>query len=242
MASDAGIGDRESAYLDVQPADGTTDGTLTVTAPPGGTDQTPAVAAGAVLAGVVRLTSAAITYDAAGLWVLNWTVTGTGAGAEDVEVYVVPSPVAGGPLWRPGRSRVANYIFGRTLARDVETHVYTFDSTTMPTGVQADRLIADAVAWVLSRTGDIDESLFDMASVVAAMRAACSIELAYPAQQQEQSLPRAKELCAQATAAREDLARANEAATGTDPTDPASALLPLWSFPAPVSWGDETFI
>lgn len=239
MASDAGIGDKEVPTLSVQPGDGTTAGTLTVTAPEGGTDQAPAVAAGAPVDGVVTLTAAAVTYDAAGWWVLHWEVTGTGAGEEDQRVFIVESPVAGGPTWTPGRSRVANYVFGRTLARDVETHQYTFDSSTMPPGIQVDRLIADAVATILARTGEVDASLGAAASVVAAKLVACSVERSYPAQQSEQSLTRARDICQDAAKSLDDLVVANR-----KPDDPgnANALIPLYAFPTPVSWGDTNFL
>lgn len=240
MASDVGLGDIEIHYLDVQPADGTTDGTLAVTAPPDGTDQEPNVTAGTPTSGVVRLTAAAVTYDAPGLWVLHWAVTGMGASTEDVEVYVVASPVAGGPTWTPGRSRVANYVPGRTLSRDVETHELTFSSTTLPTGVVCDRLIADAVATILARTGEIDDTLHAAASATAAVLAACAVERGYPARSEEQSLVRARDLCQQGQRMLDDLVRANQ-----QPEDPGAGgtnLLPLYSFPAPVLWGDESFL
>lgn len=239
MASDAGVGDIEVPWLDVQPGDGTTNGTLTVTAPEGGTDQNPTVTPGAPVEGVVRLTAAAVTYDAAGRWVLHWEVTGTGAGTEDVEVFIVASPVAGGPTWTPGRSRVANYVPLRTLERDVETHDWTFTANTSPPGITVDRLIADAVATIQARTGDVAAGLSDAASVVAAKLAACAVERGFPAQQSEQSLQRARDICQDAAKSLDDLVVANR-----KPDDPgnANALLPLYSFPQPVSWGDESFI
>lgn len=240
MASDAGIGDIEVPTLTVQPGDSTTQGTLTVTAPEGGTDRTPNVVPSGPVGGVVTLTAEAVTYDAAGRWVLHWEVTGTGAGAEDMEVYVVASPVAGGPTWTPGRSRVANYVPLRTLPRDTETHQFTFDSTTMPSGVVVDRLISDAVATIRARTGEVDASLHDAASVVAAKLAACAVERGYPAQQTEQSLQRARDICQDAAKSLDDLVRANQ-----QPDDPGAGgtnLLPLYAFPSAPSWGDTTFL
>ncbi len=238
MATDLGTGDVEQPYLDVNPGDGTTAGVLTVT-DPAGEDTTPAVTAGAPSGGVVRLTAAAITYDQPGRWLLHWDVTGTGAGAEDVEVYVVASPVAGGPTWTPGRSRVANYVPLRTLSIASDTHQFTFDSTTRPTGVAVDRLIADAVLWVTTATGEVDDTLSEVGSVVAALRAAAAVERGYPEQDQvDAALRRADALDARAEAMRTDLVRANQAATGGNPADPASGLLPVYSFPAPVAHGD----
>lgn len=243
MASDLGVGDIETAYLDVTPGDGTTAGTLTVT-DPDGNDSTPGVTAGAPAGGTVRLTSAAITYDQPGRWLLHWDVTGTGAGAEDVEVYLVTSPVAGGPTWLPGRSRVANHIPNRTLARNPGTYTasgddyqLTFDSTTRPSGVQVDRLIADAGNWIATVIPDLAEANYDAASTCAAVWAAAAVERGWP--NDDTSLPRARDLQALAEQMRADLVRANTATTGTDPADPGSVLLPVWSFPSEVPWGDS---
>lgn len=236
MATDVGIGDRETPFLDVQPGDGSTAGTLTVTAPDGTTTSV-AVTAGAPSGGVVRLTAATITYTQAGRWVLRWVVTGTGASAEDVEVYVVASPIAGGPAWTPGRSRVATVLPRRTLPRDAETHELTFNSTTLPTGVQVDRLVADAVRWVLTRTGEVNTAFHEFAASVAAVRAAATVERGYPAESAEQSLTRARDLEKQAEEMLAKLVFANQT-----PDTQGNALVPIYSFPAAVAWGDETFI
>lgn len=243
MATDLGVGDVEVAYLDVTPGDGTTDGTLTVTAPDD-TETEPAVTAGAPADGTVRLTASAVTYDQAGKWVLHWDVTGTGAGSEDVEVYVVASPTAGGPTWLPGRSRVAAHIPNRTLARNPATYVasgdayaLTFDSTTRPSGVAVSRLIADAAAWIASAVPTVAESLYDMAGTCAAIWAAAAVERGWP--DDDSSLARARDLQALAEKMRADLVRANTAETGTDPADPGSGLLPVYSFPDAVAWGDS---
>jgi hypothetical protein len=236
--SDAGIGDIEEPWLDVQPGDNTTTGTLLVTAPDG-TTSTPAVTTGTPAGGEVRLTAEAVTYTQPGRWVLHWVVTGTGASAEDAEIYVIASPVAGGPTWIPGRSRVANYVPLRTLERDIETHQWTFTTNTFPRGISVDRLIADAMATIQARTGEIDTNLFDAASVVAAKLAACAVERGFPAQQSEQSLTRARDICQDAAKSLDDLVIANR-----KPDDPgnANALVPLYAFPPAVSWGDSTFI
>lgn len=232
MASDVGIGDIETPFLDVEPGDATTAGTLTVTAPDG-TETTPTVTPGTPDDDVVRLTATALTYDAAGWWLLHWTVTGTGAGAEDQRVLVVASPTAGGPTWTPGRSRVAIYVPGRTLARDAETHQNTFNSTTFPTGIATDRLIADAVRWVLLRTGEVNAAFHESAAAAAAVRAAMSVERGYPARDAEQSLRRARDLEQQAQKLLDDLVHANQT-----PGTQGDALLPQWAFPDPPKWGD----
>lgn len=238
MASDVSLGDLETPYLDVTPGDGTTAGTLTVTAPDG-TTSTPTVTAGTPSGGTVRLTAAAVTYDQAGRWVLGWEVTGVGAGAEDLVVYVVPQPTAGGPTWLPGRSRVANYVPGRTLAVDSETHQLTFDSTTRPTGTMVDRLIADAAARVTARVGTLNTNLHELASVIVALLTAAAVERGFPDDQQNQlSLQRANDLEKQANQMLTELATANEDA-GEDPASPGGNLLPVYSFPSPVPWGDD---
>lgn len=236
--SDLVLGDVEAPTLAVSPYDGTTDTTLTVTAPDG-TETTPATTAedDTPEAGTQTWTAGLVTYDQAGRWVLHWTITGTGAGAEYQQVYVVASPTAGGPTWTPGRSRVANYVPGRTLARDAETHELTFNSKTLPNGVQVDQLIADAVAQIRARTGDVDASLHDAASVVASKLAACAVERGYPAEQEEQSLRRARDICDEADRMLDDLVESNKR-----PDDPGGAQLPLYSFPSAVTWGDENFI
>lgn len=240
MASDVSVGDIEVPYLDVDPGDGTTDGTLTVTAPDGAEAEV-AVVAGTPSGGVVRLTAAdGVTFDQPGRWVLHWDVTGKGASAEDVEVFVTSAPTAGGPTWTPGRSRVANYVPGRTLSTAADTHEFTFSSTTRPTGTAVDRLIADAVAWVTTAAGDVDESLHDTAAVAAALRAAAAVELGYPEQDQvEAALRRADALDAQANSMRADLVAANTATTGSNPNSPTSTVRPYWQFPAPAAHGDR---
>jgi hypothetical protein len=143
-----------------------------------------------------------------------------------------------GVPWAPSLSHVAAYVPARTLARDSETHELTFNSETLPTGVQVQQLVVDAVAWVQARTGPtIDVSLYDQAKACAAIWAAAAVERGFP-DEEDESLRRAKDLQALVEQMREDLARANEAISGVDPTDPADLVLPLWSMPDPVPWGD----
>ena len=243
MASDVSVGDIETPILDVA-GDGTTAGTLVVH-PPSGPDLNPAVTAGAPAGGMVRLTAAPVTYDQPGRWVLHWTVTGAGAGTEDAAVYVVPPPTAGGPTWLPGRSRVANYVPQRTLARapdsiteSGDSYQFTFDSTTRPTGVQVDRLIADGGAWVASRVSPLAAALYDAASVCVALYAAAAVERGWP--HDDNSLQRANDLEKRLDKMLADLIKANSDANGgTDPANPADHLLPVYAFPDPVPWGDD---
>ena len=233
---DVAVGDVERPTLVVSSFDETTSVALKVTAPDG-TVTTPSVTSedDTPEEGEQTWTAAPVTYDQAGTWVLQWTVTGTGEDTVYQRVYVVPSPVAGGPTWLPGRSRVANYLPGRTLPRDSETHELTFTSRTLPTGVQVDQLIADGAAWLQARTGTIDEHLHENAAVAVALWAAAAVERGYPVQgTEDRSLQRADALYQQALAARDDLARINRGR----PSDPAASLAPIWSFPPPVPWGD----
>lgn len=246
MASDVGIGDAETAFLDVTPAAVDTAATLTVT-PPDGEPFDVTVSGGSITgtgdAATQRWTAdGPVVYDRPGRWVLHWQVTGTGEGAEHAEVYVVASPVAGGPTWTPGRSRVANYLPGRTLVRQAGANVpaWTFDSTTNPPGVVVDRLIADAVAWVQTVTGPIHDSLGEAAAACAAIFAASNVELGYPDRDsgvKTTGRSVAEDLYRRALALRDDLVRAN-ASAGEPPVDAGSQLLPSFAFPAPVPWGD----
>ena len=84
------VGDSQTVTLNVDPHDITTSATLTVTAPDG-TVTTPGVTkedGGASWRAIV-------TYTMPGIWVLTWTVTGTGAGVQTTQVHVSPAlPVA----------------------------------------------------------------------------------------------------------------------------------------------------
>jgi hypothetical protein len=241
MGSDVGTGDSEQPYLDVAPADNSTQVTLTVTAPGGAvTDVTMTGGPLTPIDGSTdqqqRWTAAApVTYDRPGTWVLHFDVTGTGEGAEDLDVYVVSSPTAGGPTWLPGRSRVATYVPHRTLARSTtstvtsaDTYVFSFDSTTVPTGIQVDRLIADGAAWVAGRVGALNTTLDDMASVVVALYAAAAVERSWPSD--DQSLQRANDMEKRMDAMFATLAAANEATTGTGDYG-VNAVVPAWCFP-----------
>jgi len=237
VSSDIGVGDIEIPTLLVDPGDATTAGTLTVTAPDG-TQVSPSVTPDPPDSGRVRLVAEPVTYGQPGRWTLNWAVTGTGASAETVEVYVTKTPLSDSfPVWTPGRTRVANYVPLRTLARDAETFQNTFNSETQPNGVQVDRLIADAVSRILAHTGEIAPTLHEFASTVAAILAAAAVERGYAARPEEHSLQRARDLEAQGLRMLSQLVEANQR-----PDQPGAALPPLWSFPPPVPWGDENFL
>lgn len=237
MASDVGVGDKETPKLDVTPFDGTTSAALTVTNPAGTT--TPVTTSILGTSGATQTWAGnPVTYTAPGRWVLHWTVTGTGAGSEHHEVHVVASPVAGGPTWTPGRSRVANYVPGRTLSVDANTHELTFTSTTRPTGVMVDRLITDMVARITGTAGTVHTDLQPQAAVITAMWAAAAVERGFPDDQQNtQSLQRANDLEKRADLMLTELIAANTSLNGGDDSY-GIEVAPMWSFPAAPAWGD----
>jgi hypothetical protein len=137
--------------------------------------------------------------------------------------------------WAPALTDVADYIPTRTLdatAPGSGTFLGTFNANTTPTDVQAQRLIDKAVAEVLGVVGaTVETALYDLAKTVAALRAAASIERAYP--DRDADINTAVELDQRADAALARLLAANSAAGGAAPV-----AHPAWSFPAPVNWGD----
>ncbi len=243
--TDIGVGDSEGAVLDVNPADNTTVATLTVDRPDG--TSTVVTVSGAALAAIPGTSPVQysqrwasdqpVVYTQPGRWVLHWAVTGTGEGTEDLEVFVVASPVAGGPTWAPGRSRVANYVPHRTLAvspasttASGDTYQFTFDSTTIPNGVQADRLIADGIDWVTALVTPLNTNSEPLAALVAALWAAIAIERSFP--NDDQSLQRANDMEKRLDTMLAALTASNTAANeagGVAAYPPP--VLPQWSFP-----------
>jgi hypothetical protein len=238
--TDIGTGDSEVPDLTITPADNTTTATLTVTKPDGTSTGVP-VSGGALtpITGSAQhsqqwAADTPVVYDQPGRWILAWTVTGTGEGSEDLEVYIVPSPVAGGPTWAPGRSRVANYVPERTLERapasviqSQDEYDLTFTSNTRPTGLAVDRLIADGVAWVSSRVYPMNARVEAAAEVVVALYAAAAVERGTP--EGVDSLQRANDLEKRLDLMMSDLVNANNAAN--DSSDYGLEIVPVWSFP-----------
>ena len=100
------VGDQVTARLTVNPHDETTTATLLVTAPSGSTSLPVTTSSndGATW-------SAPLTYTAAGVWRLSWTVTGTGASVEHQLVSVAPTPgVAGTGRVYATTTDLANYL------------------------------------------------------------------------------------------------------------------------------------
>ncbi len=182
-------------------------------------------------------------YTATGKWVAKWDVAGTGANPtyQDLWVSRIPTPAAA-VGWRPELWHVAAHIPRRTLVGAVDgsgTPRRTFDSDTLPTGAEAQIVVTGACAWVGLLTGTVDTSLYDAALECAALRAAGLIESSYP--DNGDDLSNASDLLKEATQMRKDLAAANIALGVDDPATTADDLLPVWSFPAAVSYGDYDF-
>lgn len=120
----SGAGDYITPTLDVYPFDGTTSATLIVYAPDGtssdGGPATPTEVEAEVdgeTVTVQRWTAPALLLDQPGTWVLDWTVTGTGAGQESQQVYVPP---AAEPAELPVVDPTTDIGMVRVLATDVD--------------------------------------------------------------------------------------------------------------------------
>lgn len=147
--------------------------------------------------------------------------------------FIPPPP--GAVLWAPTLAQVADYIPTRTLdatAPGSAVYLGTFTPDTTPTEVQAGRLIDQAVATVSAAAGTVDASLYLLATTVAALRAAASIERAYPVR--DADINTADQLDKRADAELARLLAANGAAGATEP----GVVMPLWSFPDPPAWAD----
>lgn len=254
MASDLGVGDSETVVLDVAPADGDTTVTLTAYAPDGTTIPVPVeggtlepIAGTSPVEYTQRWTSTdPVTYTLPGRWVLRWTVTGTGEGSEDAEVWVVASPTAGGPTWLPGRSKVANYVPHRTLVRSLASttgsqdgYAFTFDSTTTPPALSVDALIVDAAAWIGGRVPNLTSAHHELARAACALLVGAWIERSWP--NDDQSLQRANDMEKRVDVLLGDLVSASNASAGTDDFG-LEIVAPVWSFPsADPRWDDARY-
>lgn len=150
----------------------------------------------------------------------------------------VPSgPETTPPDWTPTLVEVADYVPGRTIPINRQADgepLGTFTTETRPTAESAQRRIADAVAWVLTRVPEPHVDLHAAANHAATLWAAGWVEMTSEPRKGVEDRTYARELLEWADKEREKLAARNESLTGTDPDDPdASApLLPYWSFPA----------
>lgn len=147
------------------------------------------------------------------------------------------------PEWAPTRENVADYVPHRTLAQREHTttagedvYYLTFDTDTRPTGWAVDRLIGDGIAYIIGQVAPLHESLQATAAVVATLYAAAAVERSWP--NDDQSLQRANDLEKRMTDMLAGLIAANDRANGGD-GQAGPELLPLYSFPTPVPWGDD---
>lgn len=148
-----------------------------------------------------------------------------------------PSPTL--PAWAPTREQVAAYVPRRTLVGTTDGYgiaALTWTDETYPTGASVDSIIADACNWVLLATGALDSTLEGSAATIATLRAAGWVTRTYPDNRED--LDDAKELLDRAEADLKRLAAANIALTSQDPSTDADDVLPEFSFPEPVSYGD----
>lgn len=254
MTSDLGVGDAETPYVDVAPADTDTAVTLTVN-PPSGTPYAVTMTGGTLTpipgsdpaASSQRWTAdTPVTYSVPGRWVLHFDVDGTGEAVEDLEVYVASSPVAGGPTWLPGRSKVANYVPHRTLVRSLASTVgsqdgyaFTFDSTTTPPAISVDALIVDAAAWIGGRVPNLTSTHHELARAACALLVGAWIERSWP--NDDQSLQRANDMEKRVDVLLADLVAASNASAGTDDFG-LEIVSPAFSFPAAdPRWDDARY-
>jgi hypothetical protein len=163
------VGDIATFTLTVDPAAGDTTATVAITDPAGAT-----VAATPSPNSSKSRWTANATLTSAGIWEATWTVTGTGAGAETVQILVRPTPST-----LPGRSYattgdLAGYLdcgdlpahAGRRLVRATELIDQTLIGARYPVdaaGMPTDQVVADALKWAVcaqvewwAATGDPD--------------------------------------------------------------------------------------
>ena len=163
------VGDTVTLRLTVDPADGTTAATVTVTSPTG-TASTPAATPDADRSEWEAL----LLVDMAGEWNVRWTVTGVGAGVQSETVSVAPTGVSG----PPGRvyastADLAEFLgttpprgaarMLRRASREVDqllrTAVYDVDDVTgLPTDPGVARALADAVCEQVEWWGELGDA------------------------------------------------------------------------------------
>lgn len=198
--------------------------TLTVTLPDG-TVATP----GFTNPSTGRYVPGVLIASQIGAYVAAWVGTGVNAAAFREELWV--SDVA----WAPGLSAVAKYVPARTVPTDTapDDPLNTFTTATTPTAAQVDALVFEAVGWVTTRVGTVVTALHPQAAAAAAMRAAGLVEQSYPVR--DADVNTAQQWLALAAQARDELDAANAAAGGVD----VGEVLPVYSFPTAVGWGDS---
>ncbi|GAA2990785.1 hypothetical protein [Streptosporangium longisporum] len=141
--------------------------------------------------------------------------------------------------WAPSLEQVADHIPTRTrstaAAPGDDSLLMTFNTTTTPTGEQAQRFIASAVSEVLGavagRIPDTPTYLRTLAQKAAALRAAADIELAYPDRDADVDVSARLD-----QRAKDALLRLVDAASDAASPGSEGSLLPVWSMPAVPPW------
>lgn len=149
-----------------------------------------------------------------------------------------PDPASATPVWAPTVEEVADhtpYLTVDAVTPGSQAYLNTFNELTSPTGGQAQRMIDKAWTSTAATLGLVAEPLWPAARHVTALRAAAMIVRAYP--RDDGDLARAAALDARADADLTRLITANDAAGGGAGSEPV--LVPVYSFPTPVSWGDD---
>lgn len=160
-------GEVATVQLVVDPYDETTEALLTVRAPDG-TTTTPSTST----ADEGQTWTAQVTYAAAGIWRLMWTVTGTGADVtyEPVSVAPVPDNVGAGRVYAT-TTQLAEYLHAaaplespklltdasRALDDALLTALYDTDDDGMPTDLDVVAAFTEAVCAIVEwweETGD----------------------------------------------------------------------------------------
>jgi hypothetical protein len=160
------VGDTVTASLTVDPYDSSTVAVLAVTSPSGAVTAPPV---GTADNG--KTWTAALTYTAAGLWRLSWTVTGTGTSVQHEVVAVGPAP----PTMADVRSyatttQLANVLHKAPPLNAVElleratcllesdflkAAVYDVDDAGMPTDPAVQAAFAEAVCRQVEFWGEV---------------------------------------------------------------------------------------
>lgn len=177
--------------------------------------------------------------EADGDWLAVWRVTGTGASVSPKVYSVRPLPEAA-PLagYTPFLSEIGDYVPWLTLDTTVpggDTFLGTFTGNTWPTDEQVHRLTRRTVDPVAARWPALAEAVEPLARTYVALRVAAQLARSYP--RSEGDLTLANQLSAEADSLWATLLDLADNATSNDPS--AGANVPVWSFPAPVSYGDD---
>jgi hypothetical protein len=150
-----------------------------------------------------------------------------------------------GEGWAPGLSDVARHVPRRTRDRTTpgtDKLLMTFNVNTTPAGDAVQQMIDDVVGGLLATSGDLPTSVTQapeiskLARTFVEWRVAADIELAYPNRDADVQVYR--DLDARAQAEYKALGAALALADAGSSYEVAG--LPLWGFPDPPAYGDES--